>query len=80
VRRGSERIGINFTDVGKVIRDLAEELGGRRVWLLLDEWSSVPTSVQPHLAEFLVRCILPLQQFTVKIASIEQQTHPAWRD
>jgi hypothetical protein len=44
----------------------------RRIWLLLDEWSSVPPDLQPYLAEFLVRCVLPLQRFTVKIAAIEQ--------
>jgi hypothetical protein len=36
--------------------------------------SSVPPDVQPYLAEFLVRCVLPLQVFTVKIAAIEQQS------
>jgi hypothetical protein len=40
---------------------------------MLDEWSSVPRDLQPYLAEFLVRCVLPLQRFTVKVATIEQQ-------
>jgi hypothetical protein len=40
---------------------------------MLDEWSSVPRDLQPYLAEFLVRCVLPLQRFTVKVAAIEQQ-------
>ncbi len=30
--------------------------------------------MQPYLAEFLVRCVTPVQAFTVKIAAIEQQT------
>lgn len=48
----------------------------RRIWFLLDEWSSVPPEVQPYLGEFLVRCVLPLQdRVTVKIAAIEQQTN-----
>jgi hypothetical protein len=45
------------------------------VWLLLDEWSSVPRDLQPYLAEFLLRCVLPLQKFTVKISAVEQQTN-----
>ena len=73
-RRGSERVGLNFTDVARALRDLAAALSSKRVWLLLDEWSSLPTSIQPYLAEFLVRCVLPLQAFTVKIAAIEQQS------
>lgn len=75
VRRGSERIGLHFGEVAAALRELAGSLtSAARVWLLLDEWSSVPHPVQPHLAEFLVRCILPLQPFTVKIAAIEQQS------
>jgi hypothetical protein len=55
--------------------DLGQSLQTKRVWFLLDEWSSVPSDVQPLLGQFLVRCVLPLQKFTVKIAAIEQQTH-----
>lgn len=42
--------------------------------MILDEWSSVPADLQPYLGAFLVRCVLPLRAFTVKIAAIEQQT------
>lgn len=71
-RRGSERFALNFSDITRALRDLAGALSSKRVWLLLDEWSSVPQDLQPYLAEFLVRCVLPLQPFTVKIAAIEQ--------
>jgi hypothetical protein len=54
---------------------VAATLATRRVWLFLDEWSSVPPEIQPFLGEFLVRCVLPLQMFTVKIAAIEQQSN-----
>lgn len=73
-RRGEERISLNFTDVARALRDLGDALDGRRAWMFLDEWSSVPADTQPYLAEFLLRCVLPLQRFTVKIAAIEQQT------
>ena len=73
-RRGTERLSINFSDVAGALRELAKTLSSRRIWLLLDEWSSVPRDVQPYLGEFLVRCILPLNGFTVKIAAIEQQS------
>lgn len=73
-RQGTERIRLNFRDVARALRELAGTLSSHRVWLLLDEWSSVPTEVQPLLAEFLVRCVLPLQMFTIKIAAIEQQS------
>lgn len=73
-RRGAERIHLNFSDIARALRDLSKTLSSRRIWLVLDEWSSVPRDVQPYLAEFLLRCVFPLQQFTVKIAAIEQQT------
>jgi len=76
VRRGAERRGLNFSAVAQSLRNLAKSLTSRRIWFLLDEWSSVPPDVQPYLGEFLVRCVLPLQEHvTVKIAAIEQQTN-----
>jgi hypothetical protein len=74
VRRGTERRYINFGDVARALRELAGVLTTKRLWVLLDEWSSVPAAVQPYLGEFLVRCLLPLQMFTVKIGAIEQQS------
>jgi hypothetical protein len=73
-RRGLEQISLNFTEVALALRRLAAVLASKRVWILLDEWSSIPPETQPYLAEFLVRCVLPLQMFTVKIAAIEQQS------
>lgn len=73
-RKGTERTSLNFRDISKALRNLANSISTKRVWLLLDEWSSVPTDIQPYLAEFLVRCVLPLQMFTVKIGAIEQQS------
>lgn len=75
VRSGRERVALNFADIARALRDVAESLMARRLWLLLDEWSSVPPDVQPLLGEFLVRCVLPLPKLTVKIAAIEQQTN-----
>lgn len=72
-RQGEEKISLNFSDVARALRALAETLAARRIWVLLDEWTSVPADVQPYLGAFLVRCLLPLQPFTVKIAAIEQQ-------
>ena len=73
-RQGTEHISLNFSDVAKALRELADSLVAKRVWLILDEWSSVPADLQPYLGAFLVRCVLPLRAFTVKIAAIEQQT------
>jgi hypothetical protein len=75
VRRGTERISLNFADIARALRNVAGSIRTKRVWLLLDEWSSVPLDVQPLLGEFLVRCVFPVQKITVKIGAIEQQTN-----
>lgn len=75
IRTGTERTALNFADIARALRNIADSIQTRRVWLLLDEWSSVPTDVQPLLGEFVVRCITPIPKFTVKIAAIEQQSN-----
>lgn len=49
-------------------------LCGTQVFVLVDEWSSLPTDVQPYLAEFFKRAFLPLPEVTVKIASLEHRS------
>lgn len=44
------------------------------LFLLIDEWSSLPLDVQPFLAEFLRRAFLPLPHVAVKIASLEYRS------
>lgn len=73
--KGSERRVVNFSEVARALRDVVSSVGEARVWLLLDEWSSLPGILQPYLGEFLVRCVFPLQSVTVKIAAIEQQSN-----
>ena len=75
MRRGTERLNLNFSDIARALRVLAESIRTRRIWLLLDEWSSIPLEVQPLLGEFLVRCVFPIQKVSVKIGAIEQQTN-----
>lgn len=74
-RTGTEYISLNFREVATAMRKVSECLNTRRLWLLLDEWGNVPPEIQPLLGEFLVRCVLPLQKISVKIAAIEQQTN-----
>lgn len=47
---------------------------GTRLYLLLDEWSSLPKEVQPYLAEFFKRSLLTLPTVAVKIASLEYRS------
>lgn len=38
------------------------QFANARLYILLDEWSSLPTDIQPYLAEFLKRSVLPVQR------------------
>ena len=50
------------------------ELAETRLFILLDEWSSLPGDIQPFLAEFLKRGILPVRNAVLKIASLEHRS------
>lgn len=71
---GHMRHRVHFGRVGSALQRLVDQLGGRRVWLLLDEWSVIPLPLQPILADLIRRCVFPIRGVTVKIAAIEQRT------
>lgn len=47
------------------------DLAKTNLVVLVDEWSSLPADVQPYLAEFLKRGILPLSEATLKVSALE---------
>jgi hypothetical protein len=51
------------------------QLSSLDLYILLDEWSSVPQDIQPYLAEFLKRGVLPVSACVLKIASLEYRSH-----
>jgi hypothetical protein len=73
-RRGVERLYVNFGRTGAAFRRLVGLFGERHLWILLDEWSSVPVVLQPYLGDFLRRSLFPVTGITVKIAAIEQRS------
>lgn len=50
------------------------ELADTNLYILIDEWASLPPDIQPYLAEFLKRGVLPVQRAILKIASIEYRS------
>lgn len=45
------------------------------IYILIDEWSALPSDVQPYLAEFLRRSVLPISDAVVKIAALEYRSN-----
>ncbi|RJQ79044.1 hypothetical protein D5S17_11580 [Pseudonocardiaceae bacterium YIM PH 21723] len=75
VRRiGVERHHVVFGPLSRSLRQITGALGRSRVWLLLDEWSSIPLDLQPFLADLIRRSVLPTAGMTVKIAAIERRS------
>jgi hypothetical protein len=73
-RSGTEQLHINFGSTGAAFRRISELLAPRRLWVLLDEWSSLPVELQPYLADLLRRSMLPVTGITLKIAAIDQRS------
>jgi hypothetical protein len=73
-RTGVEQHHVVFGPLNRALRGIVRALGGARLWLLLDEWSSVPLELQPLLADLLRRSVLPTAGVTVKIAAIERRS------
>src|SRR5690606_15849774 len=73
VRKGDPIYYVHFGSTAKSIQKVTE-LFKRRVWLLLDEWSSVPLDLQPYLSDLLRRTLFSNPLVTVKIAAIEHRS------
>lgn len=65
---------VHFGSVSRVLGRITDVISPRKVWLLLDEWSSVPIDLQPYLADLLRRCVYPVRNIVTKIAAIEQRS------
>lgn len=70
---GQPRHRVHFAAVGSALARISTALG-RRLWVLLDEWSVVPLDLQPYLADLIRRALLPVRGISVKIAAIEQRS------
>ncbi len=73
-RTGIEQHHVVFGPLSRALKGITSALGPARLWLLLDEWSSVPLDLQPLLADLLRRSILPTGGITIKIAAIERRS------
>jgi hypothetical protein len=64
---------VHYADVVHALQALLALLNVR-VLLLLDEWSNLPTDVQPYVAEHLRHTLIPLRDVTLIIAALEHRS------
>lgn len=74
VESGVAQHAVHFGAVARYLGGIVDAIPVDRVWLLLDEWSSVPIDLQPLLADLFRRSVLPVRGVTLKIAAIEQRS------
>lgn len=72
-RSGTESSLINFSFFSQAIRQLAAFIRPKRMWVLIDEWTTIPTEIQPYLADLLRRAMFSVPNISVKIAAIEHR-------
>lgn len=66
---------LKFSTIARQMNRISRGLRVKRLWLLIDEWSKVPLSLQPYLAQYISQSLFSIQRITVKIAAIEQRTN-----
>lgn len=71
---GSPRHVVHFGRVRVALEAIMNIVKPLRLWLLLDEWSSIPPDIQPYLADMFRRCFFPIRNLTTKIAAIEYRS------
>ena len=70
---GTEESWIDFGFFSQSIRLLASFIAPRRLWLLIDEWTTIPSEMQPYLADLIRRSMFS-PNISVKIAAIEHRS------
>lgn len=65
---------IIYSEIYQVLDTALEAMHVEHLVLLIDEWTSIPTDLQPFIAEFLKRSVLPSKRITVKIGSLEYRS------
>lgn len=71
---GKPRLSVNMGSAYGQLDAITKLLPGR-FWLFLDEWSSIPEVLQPYLADFIRRALLPVRLVSVCIFAIEYRSH-----
>ena len=63
-----------FGQIASALEAVLATLKLAKFFVVLDEWSTIPADVQPYIAEFLKRTILPISRVSLKIGSLPYQS------
>ncbi|MCF2948059.1 hypothetical protein L0668_08075 [Paraglaciecola aquimarina] len=68
-RAGYENLRIHFGLLIKSVKKLVKLMPENELWILLDEWGSIPYELQPYVADLLRKVLFPVNGVIVKIAT-----------
>ena len=71
---GTDEAWIDFGHFSRTIKAIARFVAPVRIWILIDEWTTVPPAIQPYLADMIRRSVFSVPNITVKIAAIEHRS------
>ncbi|MCX5657655.1 MAG: hypothetical protein NTZ48_05480, partial [Candidatus Omnitrophica bacterium] len=73
-RDGLSVCRLHFGRLGVALQKFSKLINGKKIWILIDEWSVVPIDLQPYLADLLRRTVFPAESVVVKIGAIEKRS------
>lgn len=73
-RTGSLKHQVLFGPLHRALQEVSRMMSPSRIWILLDEWSTLPVDLQPFLADMIRRAFFPCPHITVKISAIERRS------
>jgi hypothetical protein len=68
--RGRETHHLLLGPLGGALRSIADALAPRQLWLLVDEWSALPSELQPLMADLLRRTFFATNGVVVKVTAV----------
>lgn len=71
--KGTRKFHVHFSTLQSVLRDIVRA-SRTRLWIFIDEWSSLPVPIQPYLADVLRRVMFPIRDITIVIGAIEHRS------
>lgn len=71
---GQARPALLLGEVQRAIQQVIQSLPKKRIWILIDEWSSLPIPFQPLVADFIRRSLLPCNGLILKMAAVDRRT------
>ncbi len=73
-KNGEQKEYLRESSVKEYLENIVEAVGLDYVVILLDEWSSIPSSVQPYLADMIKKALIISPKISAKISTIRFRT------